>query len=538
MADMDKRRHSVTKDQRTGHKHLAERSMQAATTGAPNAPDKPVYPQIAMGVTVVAVALAISFILSKINPSPDQGQSEIMATQSGGLYVAYSAGPGEPKKLHPALNLASARLIAGSANKPTVVKDDVLAEYPRGLPMGIPSAPNSLEHSLSTDHDAGWGVCTFHDARANLSLTRADSLRTIAVAGADAWEGGTELSNGRAMVVRPSDDLSRRYLLFDTYRAELGADDYAIHSALGIPQSAIDNAAVVSPGMLNTIETKPKVAVPPLDRFGLESSAMPGKRIGDVLTTTGADSQRRYHVVLDDGLQVVPVTVAEILTVGGASITPVSDPAAIADVPQLGDIDTAAYPPAMPTLVDDASLCSVWTKPRPSQPGQPSTAPSARKLITADSLPITRELSDSLVDQLDGDGREVVDQFTTAPGKGWYVRITGDGRQSDLEGQIAYIDDTGIRYDVVPDDQGVYTPVVGALGLTGQPTPIPDAIARLLVKGPDLDARAALVQRPSGASGAIVESDGTDHGDLAPPEESDEGAGDDPFIGRRGPARE
>lgn len=536
---MSKQRQPVTKDQLTGHRHLAERSQLAVTTGKPNRLGKPVWPGHGAGIGVAILGIGIAFLMSKMNPSPDQGQSAIMATQSGGLYVTYSAGPGEPELLHPALNLASARLIAGSAEKPNVVKDDVLAEFNRGLPMGIPSAPANLEHHLTTDHDAGWGLCSYHDARANLSLTRADSLRTIAVAGSDAWEGGRELTDGRAMIVRPSDNLEARYLIFDTYRAELGATDYALHSALGIPQSAIDNAATISPGMLNAIESKPKIAVPTLKRHGEESSEVAGRRIGDVLTTTAADGQRRYHVVLDGGLQIVPITVAEILTVGGGNIIPVNDPAAIADVPQLGDIDVSAYPAAMPTIVDDAALCSIWSKPRPSQPGQPSSAPSARKLLVADSLPIKQERTESLVTQIDGDGREVVDQFTTAPGKGWYVRITGDGRQSDAEGQIAFIDDTGIRYDVVADDQGDYTPVVGALGLTGLPTPIPDHVAGLLVKGPDLDARAALVQHVTGGVGAIVEGDGAEVGELAPPNEAVPVPEDeDPYIGRRGPARE
>src|SRR5699024_2986634 len=141
--------------------------------------------------------------------------------------------------------------------------------------------------------------------------------------------------------------------------------------------------------------------------------------------------------------------------------------------------------------------------------------------------------------QIDGDGREAVDQFTTAPGKGWYVRITGDGRQSDAEGQIAFIDDTGIRYDVVADDQGDYTPVVGALGLTGLPTPLPDHVAVLLLEGPDLDVRAALVQHVTGGVGAIVEGDGAEVGELAPPNEAVPVPEDEaPYIGRRGPARE
>lgn len=200
---MSKQRQPVTKDQLTGHRHLAERSQLAVTTGKPNRLGKPVWPGHGAGIGVAILGIGIAFLMSKMNPSPDQGQSAIMATQSGGLYVTYSAGPGEPELLHPALNLASARLIAGSAEKPNVVKDDVLAEFNRGLPMGIPSAPANLEHHLTTDHDAGWGLCSYHDARANLSLTRADSLRTIAVAGSDAWEGGRELTDGRAMIVRP-----------------------------------------------------------------------------------------------------------------------------------------------------------------------------------------------------------------------------------------------------------------------------------------------------------------------------------------------
>src|SRR5699024_4207683 len=110
-----------TKVQLTGEKFLEDRYVDAATTGDPNAVESlntPTGRTWCIGMAVGVGGVAMAFLLGMITPSADQGESEILATQSGGLYVAYAEETGQPKRLHPVMNLASARLIVGSAEKP------------------------------------------------------------------------------------------------------------------------------------------------------------------------------------------------------------------------------------------------------------------------------------------------------------------------------------------------------------------------------------------------------------------------------------
>ncbi|MGV7264180.1 type VII secretion protein EccB, partial [Mycobacterium kansasii] len=55
------------------------------------------------------------------------------------------------------MNLTSARLIAGSADNPTMVPMSEILKYPIGPMVGILGAPNDL--SARTPGDTGWALC-------------------------------------------------------------------------------------------------------------------------------------------------------------------------------------------------------------------------------------------------------------------------------------------------------------------------------------------------------------------------------------------
>ena len=72
-----------------------------------------------LGFTFTLLAVALMFILSWFKPAGQVGQSAILADRdTGAVYVLVDG------RLHPALNLASARLIAGQANNPTLCQGD------------------------------------------------------------------------------------------------------------------------------------------------------------------------------------------------------------------------------------------------------------------------------------------------------------------------------------------------------------------------------------------------------------------------------
>ena len=106
---------------------------------------------LAVGTVVACLGLAGCAALALFRPQDRIGDAAVVVgRESGALYVAIDG------TFHPALNLASARLVLGSPVEPVVVADDQLADRPRGPLVGIPGAPSSLAHDSD---DRPWTVC-------------------------------------------------------------------------------------------------------------------------------------------------------------------------------------------------------------------------------------------------------------------------------------------------------------------------------------------------------------------------------------------
>ncbi|MFA5608195.1 MAG: type VII secretion protein EccB, partial [Leucobacter sp.] len=232
--------------------------------------------------------LAAAFVVGLISPKPDGSVAEIVTTRSGGMFVQFNG------RLHPVTNLASARLIVGKASEAKVVTETALRSMPTGPLMGIPSAPNLLEpRSEST---TTWTVCDWRDTAVPLSLLRAGDITTAVIAGEDMLEGGEDLGQTRAVLVRPSSDPSQLWLLYRDTRAQVGAQDYAAHAALGLTPSVVDAALTVSPSLLGAITASPALTAPRLGDQGQPSAAVQGSSIGDVLTVTTTSGSRAFYL--------------------------------------------------------------------------------------------------------------------------------------------------------------------------------------------------------------------------------------------------
>ena len=97
-----------------------------------------------------------------VRPQGSVGDASIVVSKnSGSTYVLLE------DTLHPVLNLASARLITGSSEKPTSVADTKLEPYPRGPLLGIPGAPASLPGSASWTRPSR---CRVRDAAGTILL--------------------------------------------------------------------------------------------------------------------------------------------------------------------------------------------------------------------------------------------------------------------------------------------------------------------------------------------------------------------------------
>lgn len=444
-------------------------------------PFSPQTAAVGVGFFLVGLMAVIGLLVSVVKPRPDRGVDSIITTSSGGVYVMYG------DKLHPVTNLASARLIVGKPENSSPVKDATIEGIPRGPLMGIPSAPNSLV--AHTNDPAVWTVCDRRDVKSDLSLTTKNTVSTTLLAGKDMLDpNASTLKPSQAILARSSTAPDKLWLIFDGKRAELGKLDFATQTALGITPAKLNSAITLSGNLVDAIDILPTLTVPFLENRGRVSSVVTQRAIGDVLTIGDPQGEREHYVVADQGVQRISPVIAGLLVNTGSRQTVEANPENVTSLPQVQVIDVNRYPAQIPELVDAATTCFSWSRSRGDTSAQ-------TRVITGDALPINSSKKGTLIELLRPD-EGVVQASASAmdPGKGWYVRVTGSEPTSMSAEQLMYIDDTGTRYFISPDQRGSYDPVVGALGLNTQlPLPIPWSIAKLYVQGSTLSPEDALV---------------------------------------------
>lgn len=470
---------------------------------------------LSVGFAIGVLVLVAAFVVSMVNPKPDSGIAAIMTTRSGGIFVQFNG------RLHPVTNLASARLIVGKADEAKVATDAALRSLPTGPLMGIPSAPNLL--SPRTDETAVWTVCDWRDTAVPLSLLKTGDITTAVIAGDDMLDGGTDLGNTRAVLVKPAGDPTRLWLLYRDTRAEVGRGDYAAQAALGLTPSLIETAVTVSASLLATIAPSPVLTAPRLVNQGQPSPTVNGSAIGDVLTVTTASGSRAFYLIGSGGVQQVSPVLAQMMINTGAAQKLVDDPASVQAMPRVGIVDDSRFPSQVPTLVSEPALCWSWAKAN-------GELTARTRIFTNSRMPVTESGRVAAVHLLPNNGS--TDQATdsiTRPGYGWYARTTGDGTDSVAAEQLLWIDPNGTRYPidvVIARNGGVsYDPTVKALGFDSiSPTPIPAVVAKLYAPGATLSIKNAQVMQGTINSTSQVPNPPSTQGQPPPPPAAEEEA--------------
>src|SRR6201997_3267177 len=144
-----------TRTQVSGYQFLARRTAMALTRWRVRMEVEPGRRQNLAIVAAVSPALFLclgALLWAFISPAGQINESPIIADRdSGALYVRVG------DKLYPALNLASARLIAGRPDNPHQVRSSQIASMPRGALVGIPGAPS--EFAPTNPASSSWLVC-------------------------------------------------------------------------------------------------------------------------------------------------------------------------------------------------------------------------------------------------------------------------------------------------------------------------------------------------------------------------------------------
>ncbi len=220
---------------------------------------------IAVGVLVAAVFGIVGWLGGGSGPDlPNDGA--VVVGDGGDPYVVQDG------VVYPALNLASALLVGGG--QLTEVRQGTLNEAPRGLPVGIPGAPDALPDADELVDD-DWTLC------ATPSETGGDPVQTalyVSVPGVAAEE-----SDATVLVEAEDGGL---WLLAEGRRYAL---DQPVAELLGLREEPVPLPREV----IDTVPEGPAIAVPePRDGAGEPPSAeLPFEAaVGDV-----AHTDRRAH---------------------------------------------------------------------------------------------------------------------------------------------------------------------------------------------------------------------------------------------------
>ncbi|MDT5141352.1 MAG: hypothetical protein QOI79_684 [Mycobacterium sp.] len=471
-----------TRTQVTGYQFLARRTAMALTRWRVRMEIEPGRRQTLAVVASVSAAGVIclgALLYSFISPSGQLNDTPIIADRdSGALYVRVG------DKLYPALNLASARLIAGRADNPHKVRGSQIAEQPHGPLVGIPGAPS--EFSPTGPATSSWLVC---DSVTPTAGAGAPSPVTVTVI-----DGTPDLS-GRRHVLSGSDAVVLRYekdawVIRQGRRSRIDSANRAVLLPLGLTPEHVSQARPMSRALYDALPVGPELSVPKVPDAGKPAGFVgaPGP-VGSVIVTPQISGPQQYSVVLADGVQTVTPVVAQILQNAGTSAgsAPVTvAPASLAKMPVVNGLDLSAYPdgPLSPVdLRENPATCWWWQK----------TAGEERarvQVISGPTIPVTTSAAEKVVSLVKADpsGREA-DRIYFGPDYANWVALTGNDPGSSTSESLWWLSSSGVRFGVENSRESR-----SALGLTAQPSPAPWVALRLLAPGPALSRADALVR--------------------------------------------
>lgn len=465
----------TTKWQVNGYRFLVRRMEHALVRRDVRMLHDPMRSQsraLVVGVVVASLGLGACGALALFKPQDKLGDSAIVVGKdSGAMFVSYEG------TLRPVLNLASARLIAGSPDEPAVVKESELDSRPRGALVGIPGAPSSLAPGTQSP----WTVCD------TISGGSGSIETSVLVGDTEMRDGVDELDTSETLLVSNSD---KNYLVYDGKRAEIDLTEPSITRALGIDQK---QPRPVSNGLVNSIPEVPEI-VPPeiLGEGSLPDFSSDGKEIGSVFQVhIGGDTE--HYVVLEDGVQKIGKAVANLIffenSQGDNEMSSIGADA-------MGQYPTAprglpvnTYPDNVSKVVgadENPVSCITWRPLAKSSESSDGVPGAELVLVAGRALPIAEDAKPVRLAQADGGGSNA-DEVLVRSGNGGFVQATGLEPTSTRSDGIFYIADTGVRYGV-KDAKTAET-----LGLEGEPSRAPWQMIELLAPGPALSKDAALV---------------------------------------------
>ncbi|MBJ8338579.1 type VII secretion protein EccB [Antrihabitans sp. YC3-6] len=467
----------TTKAQVNGYRFLLRRLEHALVRRDVRMLHDPMRSQmrsLSVGLVLGILGLAGCAILAFLRPQGSIGDAEIVyGKDSGALYVVTG------KQIHPVLNLASARLITSSSEKPTSVKDSKINTLPRGMTIGIPGAPQALPGSNSGAMST-WTVCETVKLSESGSAAKSSGVTTTVFSTDPVLgEGSRALDDKEALLARRGD---KTYLLYGGNRAEIDTANTSIARTLELSGMV---PRPIGTGLLNSTVEVPPITAPKIPDAGQPTQfRFSGAQIGSVIKVSGLDETDLY-VVLKDGIQKIsPFTASVIRNSDSQGMTDVVavTPDAINGVAQVNSLPVDHFPREIPTVVtaeSDPVGCVAWSRSTDDPEAKLTMLAGRKEPLSKSMTPLEMVTSDGTGDRID---------YTYIPqNSGEFVQVTGIEPDSTRRESVFYVADTGVRYGIgSPED-------AKTLGLGDKPLLAPYPIVSLLVPGPTLSKSNALV---------------------------------------------
>jgi type VII secretion protein EccB len=478
----------TTRAQVNGYRLLVRRLEHALIRADSRMIHDPMRGQMRALLVGMVIAILISGgagVLAFFRPTPNFGNSTIMLSKSNGtLFVRIGT------RLHPVLNLASARLIVGKSDPPKEVDDKFLNTVPRGPAIGIVGAPSSIDGGDDTAMSS-WTVCDSTQLPSITEQARAPIVETTVLANDPVLGDDFQAASPEQMILTRAADTT--YLVYNGVRAAINPADPSLRNALRLGDSEIRQ---VSPGLLNSFPLVDPIVPIDIPGAGEPTSYLPDTyRVGAILKTVDSRGDQLY-VVLPEGLQPISAATADIIRYGNPQSPTASEPtgispALVSGVPTVHTLRVDRYPVAPSRFAHadpDPVVCMSWQRNK-------SAAEATTRLLVGHRLPLPNDAQPVRLATADGGGPGL-DSVYLKPGTGEYVQATGDEPDSQAVGQLFYITDAGVRFHI--KDKAAATALgiveVKEPGSTNQtPQSAPWSVLALLPPGPELSQQAAMI---------------------------------------------
>ncbi|WP_406496212.1 type VII secretion protein EccB [Streptomyces sp. NBC_00846] len=454
--------------------------MQRAEPDAPDTPTARTWRGIMWGLLVAVLAAVVTTLYGLISPGGATSwrtDGALVVVKDSGARYLYVGGT-----LHPVLNEASARLLAGDKLSVQQVAAASLGDTPRGTPLGIVGAPDGLPKGAL---DRGtWSVC----AGRKDTGTGGTSTVTSVVIGTE--PGGDELGAKEGVLV--SSPHGGVQLLWHGRRF---AVDTKHGAAAALGWAGTTAPYPVGDAFLASLAAGPDLAAPEVPGRGGAGPQLAGaaSRTGQLFTADGG----QHYLLRKDGL--VPLTdTLHRLVLGDPRTQAQAYGGGVVSERTVGAADLAAHQvPASAAAALAADLPAKAPHPVSAAAGQDvcaRVASSGSGHTTTVALVAAAQVPGGTPDAEPGvrAGCLAADRIWVRPGSGALVTAhstAGTGASRYL------VTDAGAAYPV-PDDDALKQLGYSADEAVRLPAPLLD----LLPTGPSLDPQAL-------ARGGIVQAD-------------------------------